>query len=296
MKVVLSGVSGLVGTKLIEELKGRHEIVRLVRRPPQDDFERQWNPGSGDLDPSVLEGCDCVIHLGGDNIAKIPWNAAKKQKIRDSRVHSTELLSKTMAAMPNRPATFVCASAIGYYGSRGDEVMTEDSAAGADFLAGVCKDWEDATRPASEAGVRVVNTRIGVVLAKHDGALRKMLTPFKLCGGGIVGDGKQYWSSVSLTELAKIIAFCAENETLSGPVNAVNPCAVTNREFTKTLGRILKRPTLVPMPAFLAKTLFGEMAEALLLSSTRVEPGKLKAAGYPFQFDTLEDCLRHELA
>lgn len=296
MKIVLSGCSGLVGTQLLQELAERgHETVRLVRRTPVNN-EVQWKPADGELDETVFNDCDGVIHLGGDNIAVGRWNAAKKKRIRESRIATTQLLANKMASVANPPQFFVCASAIGYYGSRDGDIMTETSTPGKDFLADVCQEWEAATATAGQAGVRVVNTRIGVVLAKHGGALHKMLTPFRMCVGGIVGNGKQYWSSVGLTELAKIIAFCAETDSISGPVNAVNPCAVTNREFTKTLGKVLGRPTIFPLPAFVAKILLGEMAEALLLSSTRVEPAKLKDAGYDFQFEDLEAILRHELA
>lgn len=296
MNIVVSGCSGLVGTKLLDTLQdGGYAVTKLVRRAAGSG-EVEWQPSEGRLDAKVFDGCDGVIHLGGDNIAVGRWNAAKKQRIRDSRIVTTGLLAETMAKATQPPKFFVCASAIGYYGSRGDEVMTESSSPGDDFLAGVCKEWEAAAQPARDAGIRVVNTRIGVVLAKHGGALHKMLTPFKMCVGGIVGNGRQYWSSVALSELVKIIAFCAENDSLSGPVNAVNPIACTNHEFTKTLGRVLGRPTVFPLPGFVAKIMLGEMADALLLSSTRVEPEKLAAAGYEFMFSDLESALRHELS
>ncbi len=295
MKIIISGGSGLVGKQVIRELSANgHETVQMVRRTPETG-QYQWDPTSGTLDPELLESADGVIHLGGENIAEGRWTASRKERIRTSRIVSTQRIAETLASIADRPRFLLCASAIGYYGNRNEEFLTESSAAGDDFLARLCQDWEAATRPALDAGVRVVNLRIGVVLTRQGGALAKMLTPFRLGLGGVVGSGNQYWSSVSRTELGKIITFCAETDTIDGPVNAVNPCAVTNRDFTRTLGRQLGRPTLVPLPRFVAKTLLGEMAQPLLLYSTRVVPEKLLTQGYKFMFSDLDSILAHEL-
>ena len=295
MKVLIAGSSGLVGKRLVDELQSQnHDVSRLVRRAAKDG-EIQWDPKNQQLDASELEGFDAVVHLGGESIAEGRWNPAKKRRIRDSRVDSTTLLSGRLADLANKPSAFLCASAIGYYGSRGDEVLTESSSAGSDFLANVCQEWESATSVAVDAGIRVVNLRTGVVLDPEGGALSKIITPFKLGAGGVVGSGAQYWSCVALGELTNIIAYSLTNSSISGPVNGVCPHPTTNREFTKTLGAILKRPTIFPLPAFAARLMLGEMADALLLASARVMPQKLTDAGYDFQFPTLESSLRDAL-
>lgn len=295
MKLIVSGASGLVGQELLPHLKqAGHQITSLVRRPPQSG-EVRWYPDQNLLQPSILESPDGFIHLGGDNIADGRWTAAKKRRIRDSRVQSTRLLAETMTKLEPRPQVFVCASAIGYYGDQGGELLSENSSSGNDFLADVCREWEAATQPARDAGIRVVNLRIGVVLSRHGGALQKMLTPFKMGLGGIVGSGQQYWSCLSRSELVHIIGFVLDHNPLSGPVNAVS-VAVTNREFTKALGRVLGRPTLLPMPAFAAKLVFGELGEALMLSSTRVVPEKLQQAGYEFRDQGIEAAISSALA
>ena len=242
-----------------------------------------------------LEGVGAVVHLAGEGIANERWTSAKKQRIRDSRILGTRLLATTLAGLTSKPATMVCASAIGYYGDRGSEVCSESSDAGDDFLAHVCQEWEEATEPARAAGIRVVNLRIGVVLSRAGGALHKMLPPFRWGVGGPIGDGKQFVSWISLTELVQVILFCVETEGISGPANAVAPNPVTNQEFTKTLGRLLSRPTVLPLPQFAARLMFGEMADALLLSSTRVTPLKLQQSGYQFTHPLLEDALNAEL-
>jgi uncharacterized protein (TIGR01777 family) len=297
MKVLVTGSTGLVGSTLVPLLTtSGHQVVRLARGKKTDNPNTiYWDPESGQLDPQSLEGFDAIIHLAGENIATRRWTAAQKVKIRDSRVVATSLLTKTMASLNKKPKTFLCASAIGYYGNRGDEVCNEKSAPGDDFLAHVCHDWERATEPASEAGIRVVNMRIGVVMTPAGGALSKMLLPFKLGVGGILGSGKQYMSCIAIDDVAGGIQHCLTHEELYGPVNLVAPDAVTNREFTKTLGRILNRPTIFPAPAFVLKLAVGEMADALLLSSTRVVPDQLLQSGYQFRCPTLESSLRHVL-
>lgn len=299
MKIAIGGSTGLVGSELVSFLStGGHQIVRLMRGSKGAIGSHQsvnWNPSQGTIDATGLEGCDAVVHLGGDNIAHGRWTAGKKRLIRESRVISTRLLASTLAGLSRPPKVFVCASAIGFYGDRGDEVMTEDSAPGPRFLSDVCREWEEATAPARDAGIRVVNLRIGVVLTPKGAALQKMLTPFKLGLGGIVGSGRQWWSWIALDDVCRAIEFSISNETLSGPVNCVAPEYLTNRDFTKTLGRVICRPTLFPMPAFVVKTLFGEMGEELLLGSTRVVPTRLQQAGFEFACPNLEGALRHML-
>lgn len=291
MHLFVSGASGLVGTALQSLLARRsHAVTQLVRRPPGEG-EVQWTPNEGQLAVADLRGADGFIHLSGESIAEGRWTEAKKRRIRESRIKSTELLARAAAQLDPKPAVFVCASAIGYYGDRGTQELTEQSGPGDGFLSEVCQQWEAATQPAADAGIRVVNLRIGVVLSKKGGALAAILPIFKLGGGGVVGHGRQYWSWVGLDDLASMLEFCAVNDQLSGPVNGVAG-SCTNREFTKTLGRILNRPTIIPLPAFAARLLLGQMAEDLLLASARVVPQKLQDANYPFLHDNLESALR----
>jgi uncharacterized protein (TIGR01777 family) len=296
-RIVVTGASGLVGRRLCAELqRDGVEVIRAVRRPigPQPN-ELSWNPDFNQIEAAKLEGVDAVVHLAGENISEHRWTDAFKRRIRESRLRGTRLISETIAKLASKPRTFVCASAIGYYGNRGDETLTESAAPGDDFLAEVCREWEAACQPARDAGIRVVNLRIGVVLSAEGGALKKMLTPFKLGLGGKIGSGRQWMSWIAPDDLSSILQFALANESLSSPANAVTPNPVTNVEFTKTLGRILGRPTVFPMPAFAAKLAFGEMADALLLSSTRVVPQTLTQAGYQFKYAELEPALRHLL-
>lgn len=296
MKMIVSGSSGLVGSALFPLLRDQeHEVARLVRDPSASGKVVQWDPSLDNIDGQHLEGFDGVVHLAGESIASGRWTKAKKERIRDSRVKGTRLLSRALAKLERRPQVLVCASAIGYYGDRGDEILDEQSPPGDSFLADVCKEWEAAADPAREAGIRVVHLRLGIVLSSKGGALEKMLLPFKMGAGGIVGDGNQYWSWISLEDVVGAIQHALTNDTLSGPVNCVAPDPPTNREFTKTLGKVLNRPTVLPVPAFGAKLLLGEMAKELLLASTRVVPKKLQEAGYPFKFADLEAALRHAL-
>jgi uncharacterized protein len=298
MRIVVTGATGLVGTQLVAALEQSDaQVIRAVRRPVKDESrELFWDPESGKIDAARFDGVDAVVHLAGENIAGGRWTESFKRKIRDSRVKGTRLISEAIAAATNGPRTFVCASAIGYYGSRGDELLTEASPPGDDFLAQVCQKWEAACQPARDAGVRVVNTRIGVILSTEGGALKKMLTPFKLGLGGKIGDGRQCMSWVALDDVVGAFQFALTTSQVSGPMNLVAPRPVTNADFTKTLGRIVSRPTIFPMPAFAARLAFGEMADALLLSSTRVDPQALTAAGYQFRWPELEPALRHLLA
>jgi uncharacterized protein (TIGR01777 family) len=300
MKIIVTGASGLVGSSLVPTLIGRgHEVTQLVRRASKGVTagvrEVEWHPERGEIDAGALEGHDAAVHLAGENIAGGRWTDERKRRIRDSRVQGTRLLSETLASLNTRPRVLVSASAIGYYGDRGDEVLTEESAAGAGFLPEVCREWEEATGPASAAGIRTVALRFGLILSAEGGALAKMLPPFKLGVGGNVGSGRQFYSWVSLADVIDVIHFALANEQLSGAVNVVAPEAVTNAEFTKTLGRVLSRPTFFPAPAFGLRLAFGEMADALLLASTRVEPERLRTAGYTFKHPQLEGALRNAL-
>ena len=295
--VAVSGPTGLVGGALVGQLNGRGDRVIGISRSSRSGWGDtiQWHPDTGLANPARLEEVDTIVHLAGKNIAEGRWNRQRKAEMRSSRVQGTRSLVDSIATIEKRPRTFICASAIGYYGSRGDEELTEDSTPGDDFLAEVCADWEKEAARAADLGLRVVHLRIGVVISPHGGALRKMLTPFKFGMGGIVGNGRQYWSWVGLQDLVRMICFCIDHTDISGPVNAVGPLATTNRDFTKILGAHLKRPTLVPMPGFAAKIALGEMANALLLSSTRVVPKRLQDAGFEFQQNTFEECLQQEL-
>ncbi len=296
MTVLVTGSSGLVGSALIPNLDaGGHRVFRLVRGSPQGDVERRWDPERGELDAASLDGVQAVVHLAGENIASGRWNDAKKDRIRSSREDGTRLLAQGLAELQTPPGVLICASAVGYYGNRGEEILNEESAPGDDFLAETCLAWEQAARPAADAGIRTVYLRIGIVLSADGGALAKMLFPFKMGAGGVIGSGNQYMSWVTLSDLVGIVDHALNTETLQGPVNAVSPAPVTNREFTRALGGVLSRPTLLPMPAFAARLAFGEMADALLLSSTRVLPARLQESGYDFQHPQLNDALRHVL-
>ena len=295
MKIVVSGSTGLVGSALVPELAAKgHPVARLVRSNPRPG-DILWNPAGGAIDAAALEGFDAVIHLAGDPIADGRWTPEKKARIRDSRIKSTKLLAETLSKLSRPPKIFLCASAIGIYGHRGEELLKEDSSPGLGFLAEVGKAWEAATEPAARKGIRVVNLRFGVILTPNGGALKKMLPPFRMGMGGPLGNGRQFFSWISIDDAAGAIGHILSNEKLSGPINLVAPEPVTNAEFSKTLGRAVHRPAFVPMPAFGVRLLFGEMANEILLASTRVEPEKLLASGYRFQHPSLDQALRSML-
>ena len=289
MNVAVTGATGLIGSALVPFFQaGGHRAVRLSRGTSGPS----WDPATGVISAGAL---DAVVHLAGENIAGGRWTSARKARIRDSRVDGTRRLCEALAALPTPPKTLVCASAIGFYGDRGDERLDESAAPGTGFLPEVCEGWEAATHVARDRGIRVVNLRIGVVLTRAGGALAQMLLPFRLGVGGVIGSGRQYMSWVALDDLLGATLFALTRVELSGPVNAVAPTPVTNRDFTKTLGRVLRRPTIFPMPGFAARLAFGEMADALLLSSARVQPAALESAGFRFAYPTLEGALRHVL-
>ena len=295
MKVAVTGASGLIGSALVPFLRtAGHEVLRLVRRAPVAADEVGWDPARGEIDRLALEGIDGVVHLSGENVAAGRWTAARKARLRESRVGPTRLLAETLASLARRPRVLVSASAVGLYGDRGEEWVTESSPPADDFLGRLSVAWEAATGPAARAGIRVVNLRTGIVLTPAGGALGKMLLPFRLGLGGVLGSGRQYVSWVAMDDEVGAIRHVLEREDVAGPVNAVAPRPVTNAELTKTLGDVLSRPTLVPAPAFALRLALGEMAEALL-ASTRVRPERLVATGYRFLFPELEPALRHVL-
>jgi uncharacterized protein (TIGR01777 family) len=296
MKVAITGASGFVGAALVPFLTIRgHEVVRLVRRAPKAKDEVRWDPEAGEVDAGALEGVDAVVNLSGENIAGGRWTEPRKALLRSSRVGPTGFLARTLAGLKEKPRVLVSASAIGYYGNRGDAWVTETEAPADDFLGRLSAEWEKAAEPAANAGIRVVHPRIGVVLSPAGGALGKMLLPFKAGLGGVLGPGTQYMSWIAMDDLVGVIHHLLDRTDLAGPVNVTAPEPVTNAVFTKTLGRVLGRPTVVPAPAFALRLAFGEMADATLLSGARVRPERLLATGYRFRFPEIEGALRHLL-
>lgn len=294
MDIAISGASGLIGSRLVSQFKaGGHSIIKLVRTKPGSGAEVLWDP-YGSVDKKALDGVQAVVHLAGENIGQ-RWNADAKTRIMESRRRGTRTLCEALASLTTRPDVLVCASAIGYYGDRGSELLTEDSGPGTGFLADVCVEWEKATEPAAAAGIRVVNLRLGIVLDPKGGALGKMLTPFRLGAGGNMGSGTQYWSWIAMDDVIGAFQHAVSNDALRGGVNGTSPNPVTNAEFTQALASVLQRPALFPMPSFAARLALGEMAEALLLSSAQIQPAHLIASGYQFRFPELEGALRHLL-
>ena len=291
-RILVSGVSGPIGAALLPSLKAcGYEVTRLVRGPATAEGQISWNPLQP-IAPDTVSRFDAVIHLAGESIVG-RWTQAKKAKIRDSRVLGTTNLAKAVAQAKRKPEVFVCSSAIGYYGDRGNQVLNERSTPGSGFLSDVCREWEAATQAAARAGIRTVQMRTGVVLSPEGGALGKMLIPFKLGVGGKIGNGRQWMSWIDVQDMVGAIHHILKSDLLQGSVNMVAPKAVTNAEFTKTLGSVLSRPTILPMPAFAVKLAFGEMGETVLLASQRVEPAQLVMSGYPFRFTNLQASLEN---
>jgi uncharacterized protein (TIGR01777 family) len=289
MTILITGASGFLGTALTALLKSKgHEVRRMGR----SSGDVKWNPEAGSIEAAKMEGFDAVVHLAGENIAGKRWSEEQKRKIRDSRVKGTRLLAETLAGLQRPPKVLVSASAIGFYGNRGDEALTEDSKPGTDFLSNVCKEWEEAAEPAARKGIRVVFIRTGIVLSKDGGAIAKMLMPFKMGVGGKIGDGRQYMSWIALSDECRVILHAIETESIKGPVNSVAPNPVRNAEFTKAMGAALHRPTIFPMPAFAARIALGEMADALLLSSAKVLPKRLMQSGFKFDHTDIHETLK----
>ena len=294
MDVAITGASGLIGRALSASLQSDgHRVLRFQRGGVTAGDTIGWDPDGGRIDAPALEGLDAVVHLAGEGIGEHRWTDEQKRRIRDSRVRGTAVLAAAVASRERRPHVLLSGSAVGYYGDRDSEVLTEESAPGDDFLAQLCVAWEAETAPATEAGVRTVLTRTGIVLDAHGGALQRMLLPFKLGLGGRQGSGKQWMSWIALADEVGAIRFAIENDALSGPTNLVAPNPVTNAEFAATLGRALHRPTFLPTPLLPLKLRFGaELVDTLLMVSQRVAPAQLEAAGYQFRFDSLEAALR----
>ncbi|NOT54997.1 MAG: TIGR01777 family protein [Deltaproteobacteria bacterium] len=292
MKILMTGSSGLVGSALIPVLReAGHEVTKLVRSAPKSADEVQWDPQIGIRELTRLEGMDAVIHLAGENIAAGRWNADQKARIRESRVRGTQTLCHALTQLALPPKVLLSASALGFYGDRGEEVLSEESAAGRGFLSEVCVAWEAATQPAEKSGLRVVLLRIGIVLSPTGGPLAKMALPFKLGLGGVIGSGQQYMSWIALDDLIGAITHALTTEAVRGPLNCVAPHPVTNREFTKTLGGALRRPTIFPVPAFVLRLMLGEMADELLLSGARLEPKRLLETQFQFRYPRLDEAL-----
>ena len=297
MRVVLTGASGLIGQALVEYLRGRGDhIVRLVRRPANGDPDlATWDPANEQIDGAVFEGADAVVHLSGEPIVEGRWNAGKKRRIRSSREGTTAFLAKTLARLGSKPPVMVACSAVGFYGNRGDEVLTEASTPGKGFLADVCRAWESAADPAREVGIRVVHARMGIALSKEGGALSKLLPPFRMGVGGPLGSGAQYISWIGMPDAVAALVHVIETPELSGAVNIVAPNPVTNLGFARELGAVLHRPSVVTVPAIAVRLAMGEMADEALLASQRVEPARLMASGFPFCFPDLRQAIEEAL-
>lgn len=296
LRVAVTGATGLVGSALRAYLQtAGHEALRITRSPEPGTDDVGWSPAAGRLDAAALAGADAVVHLAGENLFGLGWSERKKRRIRKSRVAGTRLLCEALAGLEPRPRVLVSASAIGFYGDRGPERLSETSDPGNGFLAEVCREWEAATAPAEKAGIRVVHLRIGVVLSAQGGALATLLPVFRMGLGGRLGDGEQGFSWISLDDLLGAIEFCLHRDDLAGAVNATAPGPVSNAEFTRAVGRVLRRPTLLPAPAALLRRVLGEMAEEMLLASAYVLPGRLAETGFAFRHRDVEDALRFEL-
>lgn len=291
MNILLSGATGLIGRALTEYLTSKGHTIYPLFRNPASKKSHYWSPEKNQIHLDDGINLDAVIHLAGENIADSRWSNKKKAAILNSRVDGTRLISKEIASLKNRPRLFISASAIGFYGDTGDDIVDEDSNRGTGFLSDVATQWEMSTRAAEEAGIRTIHIRTGIVLSPDGGVLQKMLLPFKMGFGGVVGNGKQYMSWISINDVIRVIEFLIDDTSLSGPFNLVAPQPVTNFTFTRSLGRTLHRPTFIPLPAMVARIMFGEMADALLLSSCRVEARRLQTSGYTFLDSDLDNTL-----
>lgn len=295
-RILISGASGFIGSALVPHLDANGwEVTRLVRRVPRAEREISWDPARGRLDRSALEGFEAVVHLSGESLAAGRWSAQRKQTLWSSRIESTRLLSETLARASHKPRVLISTSAVGYYGDRGSDELDETSRAGEGFLPKLAQLWEAATDGARRAGIRVVHPRFGIVLASHGGALAQLLVPFQLGLGGPIGGGRAWWSWITLDDLMAALEFVVRDESIGGAVNFTAPGAVTQAEFARTLGHVLGRPALFPVPAVVLKAVFGQMAKEALLASARAVPRRLTRAGYVFQFPELETALRHVL-
>ena len=293
MKVLITGSSGLIGSALAKSLTSNgHDVIRLLRHSSANDSP-VWGPENGVMDLADVGEITAVVHLAGENIADGRWSGSKKNRILNSRVRGTKLLAEYFADSDQKPQVIISASAVGFYGDRGTEIVDEESNAGKSFLANVCVQWEDALNAAVETGIRVVKVRFGIVLSINGGALKKMLLPFKIGAGGVIGSGKQYMSWVSIDDAVEMIQFAITNDLIQGPINFVTPNAISNRKFTRTFGQVLHRPTIFPLPEFAIRIALGEMADELLLNSTRVFPKKLVESGYKFLQPELSQALDH---
>lgn len=297
MRILICGASGLIGKALTKALEAKGcELLLAGRKEPQDERETKWTIEDGFAEPKRLEGLDAVIHLAGESVSALRWTDEKKAAIRSSRVDGTRSVVDALAKLKSRPKVLISGSAVGFYGDRDDEILTESSTSGDNFLAKTCREWEAESRRAEDAGIRTVLLRTGIVLSKDGGALATMLLPFKLGVGGVIGDGKQWMSWISLDDEIRAIEFVLEHEEVRGAVNLVSPNPVTNQEFTSVLGEVLYRPTFIPLPEFAVSMLLGEMGDELLLSSTRAIPARLEALGFEWQFPELKLALEHALA
>ena len=297
MKIIITGASGLVGSALVPHLREKgHNVFPVVRTTdPVNEDQIRWDPDKGFIDYKDLTAIDCVINLSGENIAEGRWTEEKKAHILHSRVNSTGFLSQVIASLDPKPKMLINASAVGYYGSQGNSVLTEESPKGKGFLSDVCSEWEAATEHARRAGIRTCLLRFGMVLSSEGGALEGMIAPFKMGMGGKIGSGEQYYSWIDIDDLVKAVEFAMDNNQLEGPINVVSPYPVMNYEFTKALGSRLNRPTFIPLPAFLARLAFGQMADELFLASQRVEPAKLIKAGFKFEYPKLKESLDNHI-
>ena len=292
-RTLISGSTGLIGRSLVRRLESSgHEVVRLVRPDTRSDAAGvSWDPARGVLDPSAVEGFDAVVHLAGENIADRRWSEEQKRRIRDSRVGGTTLLSTTLANLNHPPAVFACASAGGYYGNRGDELLHDNAAPGTDFIASATKEWEEACDPAAQAGIRVVNMRIGVVLTASGGMLKRVLPIFKMGLGGKLGSGSQFFSWITLEDVIESTVWAMEKEELSGGINITSPNPLTNAEFTRALGRAVSRPAVFSVPRFALRIMQGDLSD-VVLSSLRMEPQRMLQSGFEFSQPEIDGALQ----